>query len=582
MAIRVLSLLLGFALASPAAAQDAFPTEPAENGQDPPFYVAVIDGSASLTRNGQTESVSANVPLIEGDRLRTERGRLELRDDRGAIVYVDEESLLDLSAPNALRLLGGQVRLVVREGAGDRATRIDSPNATILPAESGDYRVAVSVGPRGDETVLVVFEGSAELSTERGSSRVSAGERSTAYGVERPTYPARASTYTDEFDRWVAARLDVQQPTASASYVPDNLAPYSAVLDQYGSWQPEQPYGYVWYPSVAVGWRPYSHGYWGHAGFYGWFWIGHDPWAWATHHYGRWGWRGNRWFWIPGPVWGPAWVSWGIGPGYVGWCPLGWDNRPVFWLSSPHVSYYRGGYDHYRRYDGYRAGHVYAPHHGWTVLPSRHFRPGVPVGRHSVDLRSVPAESRAAFVTQRVGPPRGRPLQTAPAASAAGRWVAPPTHYGVPRSEVADTGMAGRRLTVGSAGTRESPAARTPSTGPPAGPGYGRPGYAVPRASDAVSPYERAGAVMARPSPGRTGVTIDRSGSTPPPARSSAPAGPGDAGRAVPRHMERSAPPPRSAPSRGAQSSGASAPRSARGSAGSAPRSALPRGSPRR
>ena len=41
----------------------------------------------------------------------------------------------------------------------------------------------------------------------------------------------------------------------------------------------------------------------------------------------------SRWFWIPDRRWGPAWVSWAAAPGYVSWCPLGFDNRPVFALS---------------------------------------------------------------------------------------------------------------------------------------------------------------------------------------------------------------------------------------------------------
>jgi translation initiation factor IF-2 len=35
------------------------------------------------------------------------------------------------------------------------------------------------------------------------------------------------------------------------------------------------------------------------------------------------------WYWTPSSIWGPAWVSWAVGGGYVGWCPLGVHNRPV-------------------------------------------------------------------------------------------------------------------------------------------------------------------------------------------------------------------------------------------------------------
>src|SRR5438034_167559 len=44
----------------------------------------------------------------------------------------------------------------------------------------------------------------------------------------------------------------------------------------------------------------------------------------AANPYGRWNWAvGVGWYWIPGAVWAPAWVSWRYGAGYVSWCPLG-------------------------------------------------------------------------------------------------------------------------------------------------------------------------------------------------------------------------------------------------------------------
>ena len=92
---------------------------------------------------------------------------------------------------------------------------------------------------------------------------------------------------------------------------------------------------------------------------WGWTWIGYDPWAWPTHHYGRWGFSAGAWFWIPGRTWGPAWVSWAYAPGYVSWCPLGWNNRPVAQFG------YRGGY-----------GRYYNPWHAWTVVPHRGFGRG--------------------------------------------------------------------------------------------------------------------------------------------------------------------------------------------------------------
>jgi len=64
-----------------------------------------------------------------------------------------------------------------------------------------------------------------------------------------------------------------------------------------------------------------------------------------VYHYGRWGWRaGFGWFWVPGYVWGPAWVSWRWVNGYACWAPLG-----------------PRGYVYGRRWPG------------WVVVPYAHF-----------------------------------------------------------------------------------------------------------------------------------------------------------------------------------------------------------------
>jgi hypothetical protein len=77
----------------------------------------------------------------------------------------------------------------------------------------------------------------------------------------------------------------------STAHLPPELNVYGGAFDQYGAWQYDAPYGYVWYPTVAADWRPYYYGYWSSVPTYGPTWIGVDAWSWPTHHYGRWGLR---------------------------------------------------------------------------------------------------------------------------------------------------------------------------------------------------------------------------------------------------------------------------------------------------
>ncbi len=76
-------------------------------------------------------------------------------------------------------------------------------------------------------------------------------------------------------------------------------------------------YGYLMLMKISCLMHP--HGYWALTD-YGNTWVSDYPWGWAAFHYGRWHFdKYYGWEWIPGHVWGPAWVSWRHGGGYYGW-----------------------------------------------------------------------------------------------------------------------------------------------------------------------------------------------------------------------------------------------------------------------
>ena len=89
-------------------------------------------------------------------------------------------------------------------------------------------------------------------------------------------------------------------------------------LDPYGTWYDDPTYGWAFTPSQAglhpVHERPLEvHGRRPR--------VGHnDPFGWATAHYGRWVYQ-NGWVWVPDTTWGPAWVRWRQGDGWIGWAP---------------------------------------------------------------------------------------------------------------------------------------------------------------------------------------------------------------------------------------------------------------------
>ena len=117
------------------------------------------------------------------------------------------------------------------------------------------------------------------------------------------------------------AKVSAQEMDVSFFY--DSLAPF-------GEWIDVAPYGWVWTPyGVAPEWRPYIDGRWVYSDF-GWTFVSPEDWGWAAYHYGRWVYSAEYgWIWVPGTVWGPAWVAWRYGGNFIGWAPLppeaGWS-----------------------------------------------------------------------------------------------------------------------------------------------------------------------------------------------------------------------------------------------------------------
>jgi hypothetical protein len=307
----------------PASAQDR--NDDRYDGSAP-AHIAILEGSTSITREGERDVADAGMPVVPGDVIQTERGRLEILFPDGSAVDLDEYTTVELLSPTLFRLSEGRMRVTI-SGVNDPRNAvemtIDTPTASAQLFGPGEFRVAILGAPSGMQAALDVIRGNGRLSNDRGSTALRAGEQSLAFDAAAPTYPRFFnSARLDAFDQWSASLRNDWRGGASAQYLPSDLRMYGGVLDRNGSWSYETDHGYVWYPTVAPDWRPYDDGYWTAVPQYGWTWIGAGIWSWPTHHYGRWGYNRSRWFWIPDRRWAPAWVSWGAAPGYVSWCPL--------------------------------------------------------------------------------------------------------------------------------------------------------------------------------------------------------------------------------------------------------------------
>ncbi len=465
-ALRLLLVVCALAAAMPGLAQTAPEPDTPE-----PAHVAYVDGTATITHDGRADQADINVPLVSGDRLRTQDGRVEVLFGDASVLDVDHYTSLDFLSDELLRLLEGRLRLTIA-GRDRIAYRIDTPAGAVRIDTPGEYRIALlGESSRRPDVELITIRGYATLVNDLGETGVGAGARAFATASLAPSYAqAYNSAAWDAFDRWAQDRRDERTGTTSARYLPDDVRVYAASFDRYGDWRFEDTYGYVWYPRVHVQWRPYSYGRWSYYGPWGWTWIAGDPWwGWPTHHYGRWGFRAGAWFWIPARHWGPAYVYWASAPGYVGWCPLGWNGRPILNIINVNVGFGGRGY-----YDPYRA---------WTVVPRHAFASRGHVGQYAVPRHSI-ERAVPRWSVESAAPPV-RPDTVSARANAAPIYAAGRTRVVTRGAELSgprplDSHGAGPSGPSREAGRRRD-GMGTPRATPPAAPGVlGAPATAAP------------------------------------------------------------------------------------------------------
>lgn len=128
--------------------------------------------------------------------------------------------------------------------------------------------------------------------------------------AQAPSFPAVDDDFDDE-------TIDVPQVSSVEAFEPA-LAPYGRWVSIEGQ-RAFQPSPAIVGPDFV----PYaSQGQWVSTQA-GWSFSTSLPFGWATYHYGRW-WldQTHGWLWLPDTEWGPAWVDWRDGGGYLGWAPL--------------------------------------------------------------------------------------------------------------------------------------------------------------------------------------------------------------------------------------------------------------------
>lgn len=323
------------------AALVAFPlgATTTELGADAYGFLSRVEGDALLSglEDGDAIEAEVNHPLLTGDLITTDSGRVELVLPDGTIVRIGPGASVifdtlagapDSAIDDGTLILLDQGELQIRTPEtflGGRDLAVKTSNATVYLGPSGSYRVTAQ---GSSFTEVVVREGFAEADTGSGSGIARPGEALEISGTTRPFVDVVDAGPADSLELW-AGDLDRAAEAAIAAAPADvdsRLAYAAAPLHDAGEWI------YVdsrrkWRPYVRADWRPFRHGRWVYTPS-GLTWVASAHWGWVTSHYGSWDFvPGYGWLWLPGNVYFPAGVYWYWGPTHVAWIPHGYYNR---------------------------------------------------------------------------------------------------------------------------------------------------------------------------------------------------------------------------------------------------------------
>jgi hypothetical protein len=252
------------------------------------------------------EQTMQNMPIVEGEKLKTEDGYAEVEFEDNTTMRLAPKSQVDFSLL-ALRSSGAKASTMnVVKGTVYVNTENTKGNEFLLVVGETKMTVTPSTHLRLEvnetRTVVSVFNGS--VAVQRG------GETTTVSKKESLTLDADQMTVAkkvagEPYDAWDKESIDYHQRYAAANafagggnaYGLSDLNYYGSFINAGGSsfWQPY---------FVGAGWSPYSNGLWALYPGAGYSFVSPYPWGWLPYHSGTWSFfQGYGWGWQPGGTW---------------------------------------------------------------------------------------------------------------------------------------------------------------------------------------------------------------------------------------------------------------------------------------
>jgi hypothetical protein len=267
-----------------------------------------VKGNLALDRKTGLgfEQTMQNMPIVEGEKLKTEDGYAEVEFEDNTTMRLAPNSQVDFSLL-ALRSSGAKASTMnVVKGTVYVSTENTKGNEFLLVAGETKMTVAPSTHLRLEvnesRTVVSVFNGNVEVQRGGETTLVNKKQSLTLDGGEMTMAKKVAG---EPYDAWDKDSLDYHKRYAAANAFAGGGNAYGlSDLNYYGSFINAGGASF-WQPYfVGAGWSPYSNGLWALYPGAGYSFVSPYPWGWLPYHSGSWSFfPGYGWGWQPGGAW---------------------------------------------------------------------------------------------------------------------------------------------------------------------------------------------------------------------------------------------------------------------------------------
>ncbi len=290
------------------------PTPVSTNSKVRIVRLSEVKGEVQIDRKaGQGFSgAMANLPVIEGDKLKTGAGVAEVEFEDNSTVRLAPNSMIEFPQlellPNGAKasqvnVLQGMVYVSLVNTKTNQFTVTFAKEKLSLPPDS---HIRVQVSP--EQATVAVLHGDAVVEQPSGNTEVGKNKTMTL-NLAGQSDPVIAKSVVEEpTDSWDKNAVDYHKVRANASSFGNSPYAYGlSDMNYYGSFINTGGCGggSMWRPYfTSASWDPFGSGAWAYYPTAGYSWVSPYPWGWTPYHYGSWAYcQGVGWGWQPGGSW---------------------------------------------------------------------------------------------------------------------------------------------------------------------------------------------------------------------------------------------------------------------------------------